>query len=358
MQDAERELKKQIEIHFDCDKRYIKLISRLIIALLKLSDSKLSKWSKGISGEALLTSKYRCLQRFLSVFRFGGQIYFAVVWGLYSEDSEVYLSLDRTEWKMRGVWVQVLMLSILHDGVSIPLLWQCSSRHGHSSQTTKKALFHCLKEWISLKAGQQVWLCADREFGSKDFFEDCKSAGINACVRLKKSTLVRGGQGAKKVYTLFDNNLRTSYFKPLKVMGLSLYLSGHKLKKKQANDKDEYFILASESYRKDLAGVYRKRWPIENLFAMLKSRGFNIESCRVNHSKRIKTLLYVLAIALIWAVKTGQWLIKNDKLIPLKTFKDKTQQKLKSVFRWGLDHIQNILLNNLDFHPIVNLCRV
>lgn len=358
MQDAEHELKKQIEIQFDCDKRYIKLISRLIIALLKLSESNLSKWSKGMSGHTLLSSKYRCLQRFLSVFRFSGQLYFEVVWGIYGGEAEVFLSLDRTEWKMRGVWVQVLMLSILDDGVSIPLLWQCSSRHGHSSQTTKKALFLCLQKWITRKIDQQVWLCADREFGSKVFFEDCKKAGINACVRLKKSTLVRGGQGNKKVYTLFDNNLKASYFKPLKVMGLPLYLSGHKLKKKQANDKEEYFILASETYRKDLAIVYRKRWPIESLFAMLKSRGFNIEQCRVNHPKRIKTLLYVLAIALIWAVKTGQWLIKNDKPIPLKTFKNKTQQKVKSVFRWGLDHIQNILLNNLDFHHIVNLCRV
>ena len=128
--------------------------------------------------------------------------------------------------------------------------------------------------------------------------------------------------------------------------------------KKQANDKEEYFIRASESYRKDLASVYRKRWPIESLFAMLKSRGFNIENCPVNHSKRIKTLLYVLAMALIWAVKTGQWLIKNDKLIPLKTCKNKTRQKLKSVFRWGVDHIQNSLLNSLDFQPIVNLCHV
>ncbi len=358
MQDAERELKKQIEVHFDCDKRYIKLISRLIIALLKLSESNLSKWSKGMSGHMLLSSKYRCLQRFLHIFRFSGQLYFEVVWGMYGGEAEVFLSLDRTEWKMRGCWVQVLMLSILHNGVSIPLLWQCSSRHGHSSQTTKKALFRCLQKWVSLKVDQQLWLCADREFGSKEFFENCKKAGVQACVRLKKSTLVRGGKGEKKVYTLFDNSLRTTYFKPLKVMGLSLYLSGHKLKKKHPNDKDEYFIIASESYRKDLATVYRKRWPIECLFAMLKSRGFNIEKCRVNHPKRIKTLLYVLAMAVIWAVKTGQYLIQNDRLIPLKTLKNKTQQQLKSVFRWGLDQIQNILLNNLDFQYIINLCRV
>ncbi len=212
MQEVEIDLKKQIEGYFQCDKRHIKLVSRLIIGLLKLSDSKLSNWSKAMSGEAQLSSKYRCLQRFLSVFRFSGQIYFEVVWGLCGCESEVYLSLDRTEWKMRGVWVQVLMLSILYDGVSIPLLWQCSTRHGHSSHITKKALFHCFQKWISLKTGQQVWLCSDREFGNKDFFEDCKKAGVNACVRLKKNTLVRGGKEGKKVHTLFDNNLKTSYF--------------------------------------------------------------------------------------------------------------------------------------------------
>lgn len=141
-------------------------------------------------------------------------------------------------------------------------------------------------------------------------------------------------------------------------MGLPLYLSGHKLKKKNPTDNDDYFIIASETYRKDLAIVYRERWPIECLFAMLKSRGFNVEQCRVNHAKRIKTLIYILAMALIWAVKTGQWLIKNDKPIPVKKFKDGTQQKLKSVFRWGLDYIQNTLLNSLDYQDIIKLCRV
>ena len=85
---------------------------------------------------------------------------------------------------------------------------------------------------------------------------------------------------------------------------------------------------------------------------------FNIEKCRVNHPKRIKTLLYILAMGVIWAVKTGQWMIQNNKLIPVKTLKNKTQQQLKSLFRWGLDQIQNIILNNLDFQTIVNLCRV
>jgi hypothetical protein len=47
---------------------------------------------------------------------------------------------------------------------------------------------------------------SDRRCGSKDFFEACKKAGVNACVRLKKNTLVRGGKEGKKVHTLFDRS--------------------------------------------------------------------------------------------------------------------------------------------------------
>lgn len=154
------------------------------------------------------------------------------------------------------------------------------------------------------------------------------------------------------LYTLFENRSRLTLKKRVQVYGRWLYVSGQKL----ANG--DYFIVGSLEYRLDLARIYQKRWQIETLFAAFKSRGFNLESSRVNRARRIKTLLFVLAIGLIWAIKTGSWLIKEGKKIPLKRFKDKQEQKWKSVFRWGLDYLQNILLNNLDYQCIINLCPV
>ena len=120
----------------------------------------------------------------------------------------------------------------------------------------------------------------------------------------------------------------------------------------------DYLIVGSATKTKRLAQVYEHRWQIETLFAAFKSRGFNLESCRVNLAKRIKTLIFVLSIAAVWAVRTGQWLLKQGKSIPLKHYKDKPPQYCKSLFRWGLDHLQNIALGNFDFQRVIQLCLV
>lgn len=224
MQDIEKELYEQIKPYFECDKRHVSFIVKLIIGLMKLGESSLSKWSKAIGGDTEISSKYRRLQRFLSYFRFSSRLYFLLVWALYGQDREVYLSLDRSEWKMRGVWVQVLMLSIVYEKVSIPLLWHCSSRHGHSSLLSKRALLRCLDKWLTKTDGQKIWLCADREFGCKLFFEDCqKVGGVYACVRLKKNTIVWYSKTPSPVYRLFDNGCKTSYKKPVKFMETSFF---------------------------------------------------------------------------------------------------------------------------------------
>jgi len=172
------------------------------------------------------------------------------------------------------------------------------------------------------------------------------------CIRLRKSALVSTAGKAIKVYKLFETPHLRLLSKARKVHGCMLYLAGQRL----ANG--DYFILCSATKTKRLAQIYAKRWQIETLFAAFKSRGFNLESCRVNHSKRIKTLIFVLAMAATWAVKVGEWLIEQGKQIPLKKFKDQTTQRWKSVFRWGIDHLQMITLNNLDYLNVIKLCPV
>jgi len=43
-------------------------------------------------------------------------LYSKVIWQLYGQGKQVYLTLDRSEWKMRGKWVQVTMIGIAHQG--------------------------------------------------------------------------------------------------------------------------------------------------------------------------------------------------------------------------------------------------
>ena len=85
---------------------------------------------------------------------------------------------------------------------------------------------------------------------------------------------------------------------------------------------------------------YAKRWSIETLFGIFKTRGFCLESTHLTHAERLSKLLALLSLALCWVFLTGEWL---HHLKPL-TIK-KHGRQAKSLFRYGFDHLRNIMLN-------------
>ena len=93
--------------------------------------------------------------------------------------------------------------------------------------------------------------------------------------------------------------------------------------------------------------LYGERWGIEVFFGACKTQGFNFEDTHLTKLERIDTLCFVIAIAYIWALKTGEFLIENGHQIPIKQPK-KRKAKLKSVFRVGPDFLKHKLLNFLS----------
>lgn len=73
----------------------------------------------------------------------------------------------------------------------------------------------------------------------------------------------------------------------------------------------EYLILISTLKGKQMVRLYQQRWQIELLFGCLKSRGFRFEDTHQQEDERIKTMIFVLALTLCWAVKTGEWLLEQ-----------------------------------------------
>lgn len=55
---------------------------------------------------------------------------------------------------------------------------------------------------------------------------------------------------------------------------------------------------------------YKQRWTIENLFAALKTRGFNFEDSHITNAARLENLLGVLCLAAFWAVQLGELIAK------------------------------------------------
>jgi hypothetical protein len=75
-----------------------------------------------------------------------------------------YLLLDATSWKLGSVRIQLLVLSILYQGVSIPIFWVNHSKKGHSNFDERKRFLQmatCLKG---------MTLIADREYIGREWF--------------------------------------------------------------------------------------------------------------------------------------------------------------------------------------------
>ena len=193
----------------------------------------------------------------------------------------------------------------------------------------------------------------DREFIGKDWFAWLIQETIPFYVRIKKDVLTKNHRGKEiKVSWLFYH-LKLSEKKVLKrsykIYTHPLYVSGSRA------PTGELMMVVSNVKSDKAIEIYYTRWEIETLFQCLKSRGFNFEATHMTKRSRIKKLIVLLAIAFCWAHKVGEWRILYEKPIKLK----KHGRKAKSIFRYGLDLIQDALSKvPLTVRPIMKWIKI
>lgn len=119
---------------------------------------------------------------------------------------------------------------------------------------------------------------------------------------------------------------------PREIWGVKVFLSCIRSPK-------ERVIMATSRTLTDAGDVYAKRWSIETLFGCLKTRGFDLESTHVRADDRLQKLFFLLTLAMCWCFKVGLW--RNEQ----KPTKIKRHgKKSVSIFRYGLDYLQAILV--------------
>ncbi len=103
------------------------------------------------------------------------------------------------------------------------------------------------------------------------------------------------------------------------------------------------WILSIVSFNKpELAKEnYAKRWQIETCFRAMKTSGFNVEKTHLNQIDRVEKLLLLVMIALVWCYKVGIHLNEQVRKIVVNNH----GRKAKSIFKYGLDYICQVLLS-------------
>jgi len=314
-------------------KHAIKFISQFVLALLKVRSSNLSKIAVAFQTSVEYLSTYRQIQRFLGNFKTVKIDYL----GLLKMSGKLKVAIDRTEWKFGKVWINILTVSVVYKRAAIPIVWQTLGRKGNAAaaehiEIIKKFILEVGKERIEKLFG-------DREFGNQELLEFLLKERIDFGIRLKVSHLANG-ISFKKRWRNLTERVKLKGKTKVEVFGLEVYVSCIKLKKGGAT---EYLIVASQEKSKDALAEYKLRWGIETMFGCLKSRGFELEETHLTAADKISKLLMLLALALCLAILTGE--IKTEITGMVKMKLKNNGRYAKSLFRIGLDALQNILFN-------------
>lgn len=333
------EITTKIQSFLKLDKRNLEFIALFITALIEKRTSNINQLSNILNLQVQKKSNARRTRRFLK--KTGDWQTQIARWILSFHPDNLIISLDRTEWMIGKTPVNFLVLALTIKSFSFPLVFTLLNKEGSSSTAEVIALLDKITGWFE---GHHVLLLADREFLNQGLLKYLRLKHLNFDLRLKKNAIVSYRGSSAKPKRWFENLKKgqgTWLKRKVWVYGERVYLVGIRLEK-PTEDGDEFVFVVTNACPKAALGLYSYRWGIENLFQVLKTRGFHFEVTRVRCAIRLANLLSLLTITLFWAYQTGV-LISSRKPI-----RELAHGRLEhSVFRAGLDALERFLRGGL-----------
>jgi hypothetical protein len=174
--------------------------------------------------------------------------------------------MDRTNWKLGQININLLILGIAYKGIAFPVLWLFLPKQGNSNTAERIEL---LERFLGIfDLSKIAYLVADREFVGKAWFAYLRSHQIRLRVRIKQDTLIANAQGLEvNAWTLF-RDLKVGEARVLsgarRLWGCELYAAGMKL------EDGDFLIVVSSDSPNTILEDYAHRWEIETLFVRFK----------------------------------------------------------------------------------------
>lgn len=333
MEVAANELGNVLNRCFNWNKARITCLSKIIIGLIATRTVNLTQIATTFGGETKYLSRYRRIQRFFRGYKIDYQTIAMFIFGLFEfKNKNLYLTIDRTNWKWGKTHINIFMLAVVYKGTAIPIIWKLLDNKGGSSKTEDR--IELMQIFIKYFGKDCIaGLLADREFIGKDWFKWLIEEKIPFYIRIKDNLITTNSRGLEVDVDGLFQDIKLNEHRVLKgkrKLGKEqVYLAGSKSSK-------GLMIIATNMEPDNAIDIYLKRWGIETLFGCLKSRGFNFEDTHITNNESISRIIAVLTIAFCWAHKTGEW--KHTEIMPIKI--KKHGRPAISIFRYGLDFIR------------------
>lgn len=326
-----------LQAHLDWHRARLFTLCALITALLRLRTVNLSVLARVVHPRRKAETNYRRLQRFFALFSFDFEDLARVLLALRTSTEPLVLVMDRTEWRFGSRTINLLVVGYLESGITVPLLWKELDKAGATNEEERMDL---LKRLLPLVEPRHVEaFVADREFIGEQFFAWLCRRDFRFVIRIRRNAQLhhRGRRTTKRADEVFagllqgaTERLRDRHL----VYGTLVYVLAAKQGKQP-------WILVTNARPAQALSLYGKRWGIETMFGAFKSRGFDLEATHLSASDRLEKLFGVLALALVWALKVGLWRARQAAIVVKKH-----GRRARSLFRYGLDYLQEHLLNH------------
>lgn len=334
-------LERTLSNNLAWNKARIKFLATFLVALTQTRSVNLVRIAAVFGGRAAPASSYKRIQRFLRHFDLPLTEMAHLLIRLMKLKPPFVVVIDRTEWKFGCLWHNILTLSLANQDIAVPILWKFLKRKGCSFDAEREEI---MIDFLKMFPATEIqYVCADREFASRAWLEFLTREQISYRLRIKANHELTDKHGkamkARKLLQTARIGEAVICRRWRKLWGrYRVCVTG----RKRADG--ELLLLISNEPSKDMIEEYRRRWQIETLFGCLKSRGFDLEETHLRESERLEKLLGLLALAVCWAWLVGEK-IHQTKPIIIK----KHGRRAKSVFRVGLDYLEQVFRNALRF---------
>lgn len=340
-------LSKAVSNHIELSETRRETLAWLALTIMQQGSICLWRLAAYVSTSAQTASVRRRFYRFFQYVKLDGSMAARVVVDLLGLAGKPWvLAIDRTNWDFGKTTINILMISVMWNGMGIPLIWSLLPKAGNSNTSTRTCLLDRLREtFADLKIAS---IMGDREFIGDEWMSYLKRNKIPFILRLRENQYVtRKGYKSWTIAEIAQN------FKCQK-----RYIIEGPCRLGANPDEDQIWVrivimrlstgellaLACSGKPRRALKDYRRRWTIETMFGNFKTKGFNMEDTHITDRDKLSTLLAVLALAVALSVKTGVGMARLNP-IPVK----KHGRKAWSLFALGLHGLRKIFATaNLD----------
>ncbi len=329
---TEHTLLQSFQNYFSCNKSRLKVLSCLVIGVIRTRDVNLVKLCSYQTSNATDESQYRKLQRFFKLWQFDWKESARLTLSKVKKPAFGYtLAMDRTNWKFGETHINILTLGIVIGKVSMPLVWATLPQTTKRGNSNTKQRISLMNKVLKVLPAKDIYaLTLDREFNGYEWLKWLDGKEVSYVLRLRKNTKVNG-----KAAKSYRATRKAKVAEKKKIFGLELYFGCKFIPKGRA---DYLYVISNKFTPHEALEVYKSRWSIEVFFGHLKKKGFNLENTHISDRRKINKLIAVLAIAFLFTLGWGIIMKENNTLT--------VHQRRKSVFRLALD-----LLNSMMAQP-------